>query len=163
MLTQQLLPYGSCQWVQIIALNLNLLLKFMTHIEPLNKAWRGEQKNFTCGVCLFLVYVGVIPGLFHLFSFFPTTDTDKNKWLRPLYHLFTSFLKMGNSRPLFLYTRLFIQLSNVNVNFDDDWIRTMGLWWKQLLYQLSHYQFPICLLLWVANLKKNIGVPVIAN
>ena len=30
-----------------------------------------------------------------------------------------------------------------NVNFADDWIRTMDIWcWKQPLYQLSHNHCP---------------------
>ena len=41
---------------------------------------------------------------------------------------------MGHSRPLFLYFRLFNTIDSkvmFNINFTNDWIRTLDLWcWK---------------------------------
>ena len=57
-------------------------------------------------------------------------------------------LKVGHSRPLFIYFCLFNtvdskQVNIFNINFADDWIWTADLWyWKQPLYQLSHNHFP---------------------
>ena len=55
------------------------------------------------------------------------------------------FLK-GHSRPLFLYFRLFNTVYRkhmFHINFADDWIWTMGLWYcKRPLYQLSHNRCP---------------------
>ena len=52
------------------------------------------------------------------------------------------FIKMGHSRPLFLYLRLFNTVESKQMfilNFADDWIRTEDLWYfKCPLYQLSH-------------------------
>ena len=56
------------------------------------------------------------------------------------------FKKLGHSRPLFLYFRLFNTVDSEMFNiifFADDWFRTADLWiWKQLLYQLSHNHYP---------------------
>ena len=52
------------------------------------------------------------------------------------------FFKMGRSRPLFLYFRLFNAVESkqmFNMNFINDWIRTADVWYqKRLLFQLSH-------------------------
>ena len=60
-----------------------------------------------------------------------------------------TFFKVGPSRPLFIYFRLFNTVDSkqvykmFNINFTYDWIRTADLWyWKQSLYQLSHNHFP---------------------
>ena len=57
-----------------------------------------------------------------------------------------SFLKMGHSRPLFLYFRLFYKQLTVNkcsIKVADDWIRTRVLWyWKRPLCQLRHNHCP---------------------
>ena len=42
MLAQQLLLYGGCQWVQIIALNLNFPLKF---IRIISSRWIKDEKE----------------------------------------------------------------------------------------------------------------------
>ena len=55
-------------------------------------------------------------------------------------------LKMGHSRPLFLYFRLFYKQLTVNkcsIKVADDWIRTRVLWYrKQPLCQLRHNHCP---------------------
>ena len=52
------------------------------------------------------------------------------------------FLKIGHSRPLFLYFRLFYKQLTVNkcsIKVADDWIRTRVLWYrKRPLCQLRH-------------------------
>ena len=63
---------------------------------------------------------------------------------RCLFH-WEVFLKMGHSRPLFLYFCLFSTVDSKHSIkiFADDWIRTMALWnWKRPLYQLSHNHCP---------------------
>ena len=46
------------------------------------------------------------------------------------------FLKMGHSRPLFLYFHLFSEQKFI-INFADDWIRTADHWyWMRLFCQL---------------------------
>ena len=61
---------------------------------------------------------------------------------------FFFFLKMGHSRPLFFYFRLFYKQLTVNkcsIKVADDWIRTQVLWCrKRPLCQLRHNHFPIC-------------------
>ena len=55
------------------------------------------------------------------------------------------FKKVGHSRPLFIYFRLFSTVNKqmFNINFANDWSRTIDLWyWKWPLYQLSHNHFP---------------------
>ena len=53
---------------------------------------------------------------------------------------YRTFFKMGHSRPLFLYFRLFYKQLTVNkcsIKVADDWIRTWVLWyWKRPLCQL---------------------------
>ena len=57
-------------------------------------------------------------------------------------------LKMGHSRPLFIYFRLFntqltVNKSSIYKKIANDWIRTADLWYlKQPLYQLSHNHCP---------------------
>ena len=55
-------------------------------------------------------------------------------------------LKMGHSRPLFLYFRLFNTVDSkplFNIKVANDWIWTVDLrYWKQLLCQLSHNNCP---------------------
>ena len=50
--------------------------------------------------------------------------------------------KVGHSRPPFIYFRLLNTADSkqvFNINFANDWIRTMDLWYqKRPLYQLSH-------------------------
>ena len=61
----------------------------------------------------------------------------------PMNHL---FLKMGHSRPLFLYFCLFYKQLTVNkcsIKVADDWIRTWVLWYrKRPLCQLRHNHCP---------------------
>ena len=49
--------------------------------------------------------------------------------------------------PLFLHFRLFNAVDGkqrLNINYAEDWIWTLDLWyWKRLLYQLSHNDCPI--------------------
>ena len=56
------------------------------------------------------------------------------------------FFKMGHSRPLFLYFRLFYKQLTVNkcsIKVADDWIRTRVLWYrKRPLCQLRHNHCP---------------------
>ena len=56
------------------------------------------------------------------------------------------FYKMGYSRPLFLYFRLFCKQLTVNkcsIKVADDWIQTRVLWyWKRPLCQLRHNHCP---------------------
>ena len=56
------------------------------------------------------------------------------------------FLKMGHSRPLFLYFRLSYKQLTVNkcsIKVANDWIRTRVLWyWKRPLCQLRHNHCP---------------------
>ena len=53
-----------------------------------------------------------------------------------------NLIKMGHSRPLFLYVHLFNTVDSkqmFTINFADDWTRTVDLWYcKLLLYQLGH-------------------------
>ena len=55
-------------------------------------------------------------------------------------------IKMGHSRPLFLYFRLFYKQLTVHkcsIKVADDWIRTRVLWyWKRPLCQLRHNHCP---------------------
>ena len=57
------------------------------------------------------------------------------------------FLKIGHSRPLFLYFCLFYKQLTVNkcsIKVADDWIRTQVLWYqKRPLCQLRHNHWPI--------------------
>ena len=60
-----------------------------------------------------------------------------------------SFIKMGHSRPPFLYYGLLVFSIQfiVHINFGDDWIWPVVFWcWKRPLYQLRH------------NNKKETGV-----
>ena len=51
--------------------------------------------------------------------------------------------KMGQSRPRFsLFTSFQYSKQMLNINFTDDWIRTVLWCWKQPLYQLSHNHCP---------------------
>ena len=56
------------------------------------------------------------------------------------------FKKVGYSRPLFIYFSLFNAVYSkkiFDINFADDWSRTLDLWYrKRPLYQLSHNHFP---------------------
>ena len=60
------------------------------------------------------------------------------------------FKKVGHSRPLLIYFRLFNTVDNKQVNqqmfkykFADDWSQTPDLWYqKRPLYQPSHNHFP---------------------
>ena len=55
---------------------------------------------------------------------------------------FLVFLKVGHSRPLFIYFLLII--NKCSINFANDWSRTADLWyWKRPLNQLSHNHFPM--------------------
>ena len=61
---------------------------------------------------------------------------------------------MGLSRPLFLLFSSFLFSKMFNMNFADDWIRTVDLWnWKRLLYQLSHNHCPTSKFVWVTILS----------
>ena len=51
---------------------------------------------------------------------------------QPCQSLCKRFLKMGQTRPLFVYFRLFNTVGCRYLKFDDDWC------WKRPLYQLSH-------------------------
>ena len=57
------------------------------------------------------------------------------------------FQKVGHSRPLFLYFRLFntqLTVNKCSINFANDWIRTADLWNRNRpLYQLSHNHRPL--------------------
>ena len=59
---------------------------------------------------------------------------------------FLKIKKLGHSRPLFLYFRLFYKQLTVNkcsIKVADDWIQTRVLWnWKRPLCQLSHNYCP---------------------
>ena len=45
---------------------------------------------------------------------------------------------MGQSRPLFLYFRLFYAVDGIKVTkFTNDWIRTADLWCREQLYKGS--------------------------
>ena len=75
----------------------------------------------------------------NLITFYTFNRSGLDKYL---INLSVFLKKMGQSRPLFLYFRLFnIQLTNIQYKyiFADDWIRTTDLWYqKRPLYQLSH-------------------------
>ena len=70
-------------------------------------------------------------------------------WQKSQDWAFLCFLKVGHSRPLYIYFRLFNIVDNkqvnkqmFNINFADGWSWTTGLLYrKQPFYQLSHNHF----------------------
>ena len=69
------------------------------------------------------------------------------------------FNKIGHSRPLFHYFRLFITVdSKCSIqSATNDWIPTVDLWnRKHPFYQLSHNHWPCSADLWVVLLLTNI-------
>ena len=77
------------------------------------------------------------------------TGTDLDA-LSPVDRVIKVFLKVGHSRPLLIYFRLFNTVDNklvnkemLNIKFADDWSQIADLWYqKRPLYQLSHNHFP---------------------
>ena len=73
------------------------------------------------------------------------TGTDLDA-LSPVDRVIKVFLKVGHSRPLLIYFRLFNTVDNklvnkqmFNIYFSYDWSLTKDLWYqKRPLYQLSH-------------------------
>ena len=71
----------------------------------------------------------------------PITEGPKGPIMQiVLFQFLHTFLKIGQFRPLFPYFCLLNKVdSKQMLNFADDWIRSMDLWyWKRLLYWLSH-------------------------